>query len=83
MTHAVPRAELDEVVERYASSLLRGGPQALAAAKALTRRPMSANIRDDLAELTDLSVRFFTSDEGREGVRAFAERREPAWLAGA
>jgi methylglutaconyl-CoA hydratase len=83
VTHAVPRAELDEVVERYASSLLRGGPQALVAAKALTRRPMSANIRDDLAELTDLSVRFFTSGEGREGVRAFAEKRDPAWLAGA
>ncbi len=82
VTRAVPAADLDEVVQRYVASLLRGGPQALVAAKTLTRRPLSAHIRDDLADLTELSVRFFTSDEGREGVRALAEKRDPAWVAG-
>ncbi len=82
VTKAVSRDELDEVVQGYASSLLRGGPQALVAAKALARRPMAANVQDDLADLTDMSVGFFTSEEGREGVRALVEKRDPAWMAG-
>ncbi len=65
---------------RYTESLLRGAPQALATAKELARRAQSGSIRAELAELTELSVRFFTSDEGREGVRSFAERRDPAWV---
>ena len=40
------------------------------------RRPLT----EELAELTALSVSFFTSDEGREGVRAFAEKRSPSWM---
>jgi methylglutaconyl-CoA hydratase len=80
VSEVVARTDIDDVVARRVASLLRGGPQALVAAKALTRRTLSVNIRDDLADLTELSVRFFTSDEGREGVRALAEKRDAAWL---
>jgi methylglutaconyl-CoA hydratase len=80
VTKAVPAEELDEVVDRYVQSLLRGAPQALAEAKRLARRGAPTSIRAELADLTELSVRFFTSDDGREGVRAFAERRDPAWV---
>ena len=53
-----------------------GRHQATAAATRRHRRPLA----EELAELTALSVSFFTSDEGREGVRAFAEKRSPAWM---
>jgi methylglutaconyl-CoA hydratase len=76
---AVPAAELDPAVEAHVAALLRGAPGALAGAKELLRRG-SGSIRDDLAELTAWSVRFFTSDEGREGVRAFGEKRPPSWV---
>jgi len=79
-TKAVPAAELDTEVARYVAALVRGAPAALAATKSLTRRPLAASIRHDIAELTDLSVRFFTSDDGREGVAAFAEKRDASWV---
>jgi methylglutaconyl-CoA hydratase len=79
VTAAVPAAELDSAVDAYVRSLVRGAPTALGAAKALLRRG-SGSIRDELAELTRLSVGFFTSAEGREGVAAFGERRDPSWV---
>jgi methylglutaconyl-CoA hydratase len=80
VTAAVPAADLDATVARYAQSLVRGAPAALAATKQLLQGGASRTIRDELAELTRASVTFFTSDEGREGVRAFAEKRDPAWI---
>jgi methylglutaconyl-CoA hydratase len=79
VTAAVPASELDSAVDGYLRSLVRGAPTALGAAKALLRRG-SGPIRDELAELTRQSVGFFTSAEGREGVAAFAERRDPWWV---
>jgi methylglutaconyl-CoA hydratase len=80
VTACVRADELDASVERYTSSLVRGAPAALAAAKLLTRRTPGAFIADDVAELTAQSVAFFGSAEGREGVAAFAEKRDPAWV---
>jgi len=54
VTAAVPAAELDETVNRYAQSLVRGAPTALAAAKELLRHPPTGPIRTQLAELTGL-----------------------------
>ena len=80
VTAAVPAEELDATVARYAASLLRGAPGALATAKSLARRPTATSIRAELAELTKVSVSFFTSAEGREGVRSFMEKRDPSWV---
>lgn len=75
VTAAVPAAELDERVEAYARSLLRGAPAALAGTKELLRGPVRSP-----AELTELSVRYFTSDEGREGISALLAKRQPTWV---
>lgn len=81
VTAAVPGDRLDEVTAGYLASLLRGGPNALAGAKDLlrqaTRRP---DLRDELAALAELSTRYFRSAEGREGVAAFGQKRDPAWV---
>jgi len=66
---AVPAAELDATVDRYVAELLRGAPGALAGTKALLRD--ATTLRDDLARLTELSVAYFRSAEGREGIQAF------------
>lgn len=78
-TAAVDPAELDVEVRRYVDMLLRGAPGALAATKALLRRQPPPG-PDDLAELSELSARHFTSDEGQEGVAAFTAKRDPSWL---
>ena len=80
VTAAVPAEDLDAAVARYAASLLRGAPGALATAKQLARRRPGATIGADLAELTAMSVGFFTSDEGREGVASFVEKRDARWV---
>lgn len=76
VTAAVPASSLDERVDAYAQALLRGAPGALAGTKELLHSP----IRDRLASLTGLSVQYFTSDEGREGITALLEKRSPRWV---
>ncbi|HEY5422862.1 MAG TPA: enoyl-CoA hydratase-related protein [Ilumatobacteraceae bacterium] len=61
-------------VDKLCRDLLLGGPNALAATKQLLRRP------HDMAELQALSESLFISDEGREGMAAFAEKRPPRWV---
>jgi methylglutaconyl-CoA hydratase len=80
VTAAVPAGELDATVDRYCAALVRGAPKALAATKQLLRRPRAATVREDVGALTELSVGFFLSDEGREGVTAYREKRDPYWV---
>ncbi|SCL42004.1 methylglutaconyl-CoA hydratase [Micromonospora pallida] len=81
VTTAVPGAELDETVAGWCAALLRGAPAALAGAKELLRRPAEADLRRELAHLATLSTGYFLSEEGREGVAAFREKRPTRWVA--
>ena len=78
---AVPEDVLDEALERLVSSLLLCGPNALSAAKSLifavSRKPTTDTVRRDTAERI---TRVRASDEGREGVSAFLQKRPPAWI---
>jgi len=74
---AVTVEKVDTVVRSWCSSLVRGAPNAVAATKRLlSQKPAIADI-DDLAVL---SLEFFGSAEGREGVAAFTEKRDPSWV---
>lgn len=75
---AVPADGLAAEVKRYADMLVLGGPAALAATKALLRSEPG-----DFPSMLKLSARFFASEEGQEGIRAFAEKRKPGWVPGA
>jgi methylglutaconyl-CoA hydratase len=55
-------------------AMLQGGPNAVAVTKRLLRQPHG------VAELQALSESLFTSDEGREGMAAFADKRRPSWV---
>ena len=80
LTRAVPAAELDAAVAEYVGMLVRGGPLALAGAKQLLRRTPNPDIGAELEQLTGTSVHYFTSEEGREGVASFREKRDAAWV---
>jgi methylglutaconyl-CoA hydratase len=80
LTRAVPAESLDEAVTGYVGMLVRGGPLALAGAKQLLRRTASPDLGTELEQLASMSVRYFTSDEGREGVASFREKRDAAWV---
>jgi methylglutaconyl-CoA hydratase len=78
VTVAVPATELDAAVSRYTGALLRAAPGALAGTKALLHR--RADLDAELAELTTLSLSYFHSAEGIEGVAAYRQKRDPAWV---
>ena len=66
--------DVASTVVDLSSQILLGGPTAVAATKTLLRRQHS------ISELQALSESLFTSDEGREGMAAFAEKRPPRWV---
>jgi len=80
LVHAVvPAAELDSTIDVQIADLLACGPEAIEGAKALIAR-VAGRPPSDVAELTAETIaRHRTSAEGQEGMRAFLEKRQPAW----
>ncbi|GAA1848364.1 enoyl-CoA hydratase family protein [Pseudonocardia ailaonensis] len=81
LNRAVPAAEVDAEVARYAAMLRLGAPLALAGTKELLRRSSSGVMADDFAAMNTLSAGYFAGEEGQEGIRAFGEKRKPSWVA--
>ena len=79
LTAVAPRDGLDEAVGRYVASLLKGAPEALAGCKRLVRDVPKLAMEAAFVEMAERSARFFASDEAREGMTAFAEKRLPRW----
>jgi methylglutaconyl-CoA hydratase len=76
--HADDRA-LDGAVERTLAAQLRGGPAAVRAAKALIAGLRDGDPAPQSVRAAEALARRRASDEGREGIAAFLDRREPDW----
>jgi len=79
VTAAVPEASLDGAVEQVLESFRASSPQGLRETKRLVAAGLRARIDTQGADMVALSARLFGSDEAQEGMRAFLERRPPAW----
>ncbi|HIV58820.1 MAG TPA: enoyl-CoA hydratase/isomerase family protein [Candidatus Stackebrandtia faecavium] len=79
VTRAVPAVDVDIAVAGYTEDLIKGAPDALAGAKTLLRQD-DTDIREELDTLAQTSAKYFLSEEGREGVAAFAQKRSPSWV---
>ncbi|MET9391490.1 enoyl-CoA hydratase family protein [Streptomyces sp. NPDC006624] len=72
--------DVDTALAPILDGLRACAPEALAETKRLlTARVLEAFDRD-AAHLTALSARLFSSPQAREGMTAFLERRDPAWV---
>jgi enoyl-CoA hydratase len=71
--------DVDAAVRQLVADVSRGSPQGLAASKALTTAAVLEGFDRDADRLTEESARLFVSDEAREGMLAFLQRRAPAW----
>ncbi|MFC4258993.1 enoyl-CoA hydratase/isomerase family protein [Marinobacter lacisalsi] len=72
--------ELDTKADEIITALLRNGPVAMAAGKALVTEVSGGAISDDIIQYTaDVIACLRTGEEGQEGLAAFFEKRTPDW----
>ncbi len=81
MHDLVAPESLDSHVDAIVQALVTSSPNAVRAAKVLVRditgKPIDSAMRIETAErIADIRA----SDEGREGVASFLEKRKPSWL---
>ena len=82
LVHAVvPAAGLDAAVDRYVQEFLASAPEAIAAAKALIPIVWGRPLADAMPITAAAIAARRVSAEGQEGLRAFLEKRPPAWSA--
>jgi len=76
----VAETELDDRVDTLVDTLLAAGPAAQAAAKdlvlAVAGQPIEAGL---IADTASRIAKIRATDEGREGLAAFLEKRQPVW----
>jgi methylglutaconyl-CoA hydratase len=80
LVHGVVAAgALDDAVGRHLQEILAAGPESIAAAKQLLRE-IADQPAETVAELTaSVIAARRVSREGQEGLRAFLDKRQPAW----
>jgi len=66
--------DLDAAVTGIVDAVLRGGPEAVRAAKQLARE------RPDGPAAVEIASKLRSGPEGQEGLRAFLEKHPPAWV---
>jgi methylglutaconyl-CoA hydratase len=77
--HVVSHEQLDEQVIEYVEQLLQAAPGAQAAAKKLIQYVAKRPTRETREYTANLIAQRRASEEGREGMNAFLEKRKPYW----
>lgn len=77
---AVPADRLDAEVDAVIADLLAASPSAIATSKRILADVPGMGVDEAFARMTDLSLRQFGSDDAKEGMRAFLEKRPAAWV---
>ncbi|MFC6715281.1 enoyl-CoA hydratase family protein [Branchiibius cervicis] len=80
VTHAVPdSADVDGATRGVLTDLLKCSPQGLAETKLLLNRSLLQRFDANREIVVEQSARLFASEEAREGMAAFLEKRPPRW----
>ncbi|MGW1428493.1 enoyl-CoA hydratase family protein [Streptomyces sp. NPDC002431] len=72
--------DVDQALAPVLDGLRRASPQGLAASKELVTATVLESFDQHAEDLIARSAALFASAEAREGMTAFLERREPAWV---
>ena len=76
----VPDEALDQAVREEIEKLLACGPKALQDVKRIAQTIPALSLQEGFAFAERASAALFGSDEGREGMAAFREKRKPQWM---
>jgi enoyl-CoA hydratase/carnithine racemase len=80
VNRVVAEGDLMTKAQKFADSILQGAPDALAQTKKLIEELWSSSVKEDV----DLALKYHLeareSDEAREGIAAFNEKRSPKWI---
>lgn len=71
--------DVGTTVAGLTANIAKASPQGLAVSKALTTAAVLADFDAHAERLTEQSARLFVSDEAREGMLAFLQKRQPSW----
>lgn len=77
---SIAAEDVDKALVPVLDGLRRASPQGLAASKELVTATVLESFDQYAEDLIARSAALFASDEAREGMTAFLERRDPAWL---
>ncbi|MGY2288568.1 gamma-carboxygeranoyl-CoA hydratase [Pseudomonas sp. SDO528_S397] len=82
LAESYPPAELNDQVEQWTANLLLNSPAAMRASKDLLREVGHGALTPALRRYCENAIaRIRVSAEGQEGLRAFLQKRPPAWQA--
>ena len=70
---------LDAHISKLCADIIKGGPNALAACKRLAMNVPGMAADEAFAYTSELIAELRGSDEGKEGMGAFMQRRKPSW----
>ena len=79
VTRAVPAAELDAEVERLVAAIASKSASSIRLGLQAYWGQMDRPLRDALPYLRDMLAKVASTDDAREGITAFLEKREPRW----
>jgi methylglutaconyl-CoA hydratase len=66
--------------QKFAASVMQGGPGALAQTKRLVEDLWWHSVKEDVDIALKYHMQARESDEAREGIAAFNEKRNPNWV---
>jgi E-phenylitaconyl-CoA hydratase len=75
----VPRAQILEVAERWAQEIMESAPLAVRAVKEAARRGINLTFEERVPLAREIANRVLNSDDSKEGINAFREKRKPVW----
>lgn len=79
VTQVVVQADLKPAVEKLCKDLRKNAPQAMATVKRMFWRLHGMGMEDGLTWASDMNAMARSTDECREGIAAFLEKRKPNW----
>ena len=79
INRVVPSDELENETQKIIAAVLQNAPVALASTKRLIEELWSSSVKEDVEKALRHHMEARESDEAREGIAAFLEKRPPSW----